>query len=49
MERGVRFLQAAGTECADMDSAWGVPRDPGTVQGSSSSGAQVAWLSISAL
>lgn len=49
MEKGVRFLYAAGTECADMDSTWFVPKDADNVQGSSCSCAQIAWHSISAL
>lgn len=49
MEKGVRFLYTAGTECADMDSTWFVPKDADNVQGSSCSCAQIAWHSISAL
>lgn len=49
MGKGVRFLHAAGTECADMDSAWFVPRDVDSVPGSSCLCAQIAWHSISAL
>lgn len=49
MEKGVRFLHVAGTECADMGSTWFVPGDVDNVQGSSCSCAQIAWHSISAL
>lgn len=49
MEKGVRFLYTSGTECADMDSTWFVPKDADNVQGRSCSCAQIAWHSISAL